>query len=58
LRVDHDDVRHGYKSSNAAKQFLLYRGVILGEMEIAIDQSFPASAATKLFAAVTPRSPA
>jgi hypothetical protein len=53
LRVDHDDVRHGYKSSDTAKQFLLYRGVVLGQMEIAIDQSFPALTVRKLFAAIT-----
>jgi hypothetical protein len=42
------------KSSDAAEQFLLYRGVVLGQMEIAIDQSFPALAGRKLFRAITP----
>ena len=49
LRVHNDDVRHGYKSSEAAEQFLLYRGVVLGQMEIAIDQSFPTLAVRNLF---------
>ncbi len=53
LRIHHDDVRHGYESSEAAKQFLLYRGVVLGQMEIAIDQSFPTLAVRKLFTAIT-----
>src|ERR1700738_940297 len=52
LWVYHDDVRHGYKSSETAKQFLLYRGAVLGQMEIAIDQSFPTLAVRNLFTAL------
>jgi hypothetical protein len=33
---------------------LLYRGVVLGQMEIAIDQSFPTLTVRELFTAITP----
>ena len=39
LRVDDDDVRHRQESGQAAEKFLLYGGLIFGELEIAIEQS-------------------
>ena len=39
LRVDHDNVSHGHKSSEASKHLLPNGGLVLSEFEIAIDQS-------------------
>ena len=39
LRIDDDDVGHRQESREAAEKFLLYGGLIFGELEIAIEQS-------------------
>ena len=41
LRVDHNNVGHGHKRGEAPEHLLPQRTLILGELEIAIDQSFP-----------------